>query len=124
MKERSNDRNIKRKRKPNMEKMKCLFCNAEIDNSEQHEDYASWIDCPICGKYAFSRWETREITTYPKDIVATYMYHENKVKESERPEEYTMFIGSQRHYDELKAKHPNYHYVTKEEMIAFYPRKL
>ena len=104
--------------------MKCIFCNTEINNNKLYDDYALWIDCTICGKYAYSQWESSEISSYPKDIIAAYLYYNNKIKENERPEAYTTYIGSLSHYNGLKERHPNYFYVSKEEMISFYPRTI
>ena len=106
-----------------MEERKCVFCNSVLEYYDPHEDYAVGVKCPLCGKYAFSMRDNDKLLKYPKDIVALYMYHNNMLRANERPDEYTLFIGSKSRYEGLKGAHPHYHYVSLEEMKAFYPQR-
>ena len=106
------------------EKEKCEFCTSTLEEKINHDDYAVECVCPICGAYSFSRWDKMDhgcLVDLSKDMVASYLYHNNKVVEKRRLVEYTVFIGSKKHYDGLKEKHQNYYYVSIDEIMSFWP---
>lgn len=104
----------------------CRFCGAELSYTQENEDYSIGYGCPVCGHYAISRWDFRNGSTFAtlsKDIVATFLYHNNKIVEKYRPESFTLFIGSQERFNGLKANHPHYHYTSVDEIKAFWKNK-
>lgn len=101
----------------------CPFCGSALEYSQEHEDYAVGIGCPICGKYSYSKWDLTSntgLSSFPKDMIAAYLYHNNKALESIRPESYTTFIGSLERFNGLHNQHPHYHYASFEEVKAFW----
>lgn len=104
----------------------CIFCRSVCNGFERHEDQSAFYDCPVCGCYAVSAWDVndREVgLKESRDKIAAYLYHKNKLLENERPEEYVAFIGTKGHYDGLLPKHPNYHFVSPDEVKSFWPRR-
>ena len=102
---------------------KCLFCGSQLQYSQSHQDYAIGIGCPLCGHYAISKWDfmtNPAVSRIPNYVVATYLYHNNKIRSYSRPEDYTCFVGSDEHFQGLKNAHPNYHHVTYDEIMSFW----
>ncbi len=102
----------------------CCFCGSTLDYpTQEHEDYAVGFGCPVCGKYAYSKWDLTNktgLSNFPKDMIATYLYHNNKILEDSRPESYTLFIGSLERFNGLHNQHPHYHYASLEEVKSFW----
>lgn len=101
--------------------MSCFFCggNVKAEESFDHVKIA-FCECEICGRYAFN---LNNIPIIRKDYVASYLYHKNRLLAEERPFAYTTYIGTEDEFRFVRMGNPNFHLVTENEILAFYPNR-
>lgn len=101
----------------------CTICGAP--NPEKQVSYnhdSIWVNCPVCGRYvATVGFHTRN--ALPKDMIASYLYHNAVSRNSKQSSDYTCFLGLPSEYETEKQNDNNLHLVTSEEIEAFYPLK-
>ena len=96
---------------------KCHFClsdNAEISSQGM---FRAFIECPVCGRVEY---DSRHINTISKDEYASFLYYKNRgFHDSSR----YLYLGEHKDFEIEVKKYPEAHYVSVDEVRAFYPTK-
>ena len=106
-----------------MTRMKCPLCNQEID-TYPHENmtYRSY-ECPCCGWFILRDFPQSDIALI-KNEAASYFYFTGNQHFIKKGTHRINYVGGKEYFesDEFKTRYPNSHFITKEEILAFYPK--
>ena len=98
----------------------CPLCNQTIEiNLLSGGNYRSH-DCPCCGFFV-SRQFPNDIAQI-KNETASYFYYTGNPSFLKKDAHRTNFVGLKDYYEREYSKYETVYYVTKEEILAFYPR--
>lgn len=98
----------------------CMFCGTLSDVSLQENGTYHFVECPICGRYmqqTFPLYYGADM----KNEIASYLYFSDKAGNVGKSSDY-IFLGPRDAYEKDKKEHKNSHYVSREEIQAFYPK--
>ena len=107
-----------------VKKQPCEFCGlqAECQRLDNYLDY-HFIECPVCGAYV--------VQTAPflfgvslKDEIASYLYYSKyskRIPNTENDKNF-VFLGEKKIFEKISKTSPYGHYVSEDELHAFYPR--
>lgn len=99
---------------------KCSYCGGNAQFESHHESDVIFCKCDVCGRYAIGAYDRPRL---PNDRIASFLYHNIKRHEEERPTTYTAYLGKEENYNYLQQKYPHYHLTTSDEITAFWQCK-
>lgn len=105
-----------------MDEMKCMYCGCKrIENRPNPSTCTLWVVCPNCGSFV-TTMDYCQKNKIGKDMVAAYLYHNVGVRKDELSKYYACFLGTEDEYEDVKDDYINLHFISPEEIRAYYPR--
>ena len=104
-----------------MTKMNCPLCNQEIDTWPQGNYRIH--ECPCCGWFILRSFPHMDIALI-RNETASYFYYTGNRSFLKRDTTRTNFVGDKDFFDndDLIQRRTDAFFITKEEILAFYPR--
>ncbi|MBE6560228.1 MAG: hypothetical protein E7662_03815 [Ruminococcaceae bacterium] len=99
----------------------CPCCNAENAQVTRESIHKSFVECSVCGRFQYHDFYFNEKSC--KDEYAAYFYYANNEYHNENSSFSYFFIGDREEYQKEYALSPECHYITEDEVRAFYPKK-
>ena len=104
----------------NTKSINCPYCGSEAEGQTQENFTYVFVTCPTCGRYEYQAFPNT-VGANIRDKVASYLYYNGFAVEHE-DYRFFNFIGSQHNFQETYEQYPWCHYVSFDEIEAFYPK--
>lgn len=104
----------------NTKSINCPYCGSEAEGQTLENFTYVFVTCPTCGRYEYRAFPNT-VGANIRDKVASYLYYNGVAVEHENYRFFN-FIGSQNKFQETYEQYPWCHYVSRDEIEAFYPK--
>lgn len=103
----------------NTKTMECPYCGSTTSVQAQENFTYLFAECPTCGRYEFQCFPSI-IGENMRDEIASYLFYTGNLEKHE-DRRFFNFVGSKEYFEKTFERCPWCHYVTLEEVSAFYP---
>jgi len=101
--------------------LNCPCCNVRNAQVTKESLHRTFVECPVCGRFQYHDYYFNRKTR--KDEYAAFFYYANTEIHNDQFSFHYLYIGDREEYNRDLALFPECHYISDNEVKAFYPQK-